>query len=103
MLGEALVWFEMEFPNGNGKSENFLRREGMRVFAVVFLSMGLAASPLLAKNAGETSKPDTPATVTSTAAVPDKPAAAQPESSAIESELQCLRSLLDEPHADLAA
>ena len=35
----------------------------MRVFAAVLLGMSLAASPLLARNAGETGKEDTPVAV----------------------------------------
>ena len=35
----------------------------MRVFAAVLLSMSVAAMPLLARNAGETGKEDTPAAV----------------------------------------
>ncbi len=74
----------------------------MRVFAVVLLSMGLAASPLLA-NAGETGKEDTPAAVTSSSAAPDKPVAVKPESSPIESEVEDLRSLVEEQKAELEA
>jgi hypothetical protein len=75
----------------------------MRVFGAVLLSIGLAASPLLAKNAGEAGKEDAPAAVTSAAAVPDKPVAVKPESSAIESEMQDLRSLVEEQRAELEA
>jgi hypothetical protein len=73
----------------------------MRVFAAVLLSMGLVASPLLAKNPGESGKEDAPAAVTSAAAMPDKPVAAKPESSPIESEMQELRSLVEEQRAEL--
>ena len=45
----------------------------MRVFAATLLAMSLVASPLLANNAKETGKEDTPAAVTSTSTVPDKP------------------------------
>ena len=75
----------------------------MRAFAAMLLSMGLAASPLLAKNAGETGKEDTPAAVSSASAVPDKPTAVKPESSAIESEMQDLRSLVEEQRTELEA
>jgi hypothetical protein len=75
----------------------------MRVFAAVLLSMGLAASPLLAKGAGETGKENTPAAASSASALPDKPAAVKPESSAIESEVQDLRSLVEEQRAELEA
>ena len=73
----------------------------MRVFAAVLLGMSLAASPLLARNAGETGKGDTPAAANSASAVPDKPAAVKPEASAIESEMQELRSLVEEQRAEL--
>ena len=73
----------------------------MRVFAAVLLGMSLAASPLLARNAGETGKEDTPVAPTSAAAVPDKPTAVKPEASAIESEMQDLRSLVEEQRAEL--
>ena len=51
----------------------------MRVFAAVLLGMSLAASPLLARNAGETGKEDTPVAASSASAVPDKPVAVKPE------------------------
>jgi hypothetical protein len=73
----------------------------MRVFVAVLLGMSLAASPLLARNAGETGKEDTPAAVANASAVPDKPAAVKPEASAIESEVQDLRSLVEEQRAEL--
>ncbi len=73
----------------------------MRVFAAVLLSMSVAAMPLLARNAGETGKEDTPAAVSSTSALPDKPTAVKPEASAIESEMQDLRSLVEEQRAEL--
>jgi hypothetical protein len=63
--------------------------------------MSLAAAPLLARNAGETGKEDTPAAATNTSAVPDKPTAVKPEGSAIESEMQDLRSLVEEQRAEL--
>jgi hypothetical protein len=72
----------------------------MRVFAAVLLGMSLAASPLLARNAGETGKEDTPVAA-SASAVPDKPTAVKPEASAIESEMQDLRSLVEEQRAEL--
>jgi hypothetical protein len=75
----------------------------MRVCAAVLLGISLAASPLLARNAGETGKEDTPVAVTSAAAVPDKPTAVKPEASAIESEMQDLRSLVEEQRAELEA
>ena len=73
----------------------------MRVFAAVLLSMSLVASPLLARNAGETGKEDTAVVATSASAVPDKPTAVKPEVSAIESEMQDLRSLVEEQRAEL--
>jgi TolA-binding protein len=74
----------------------------MRVFAAALLSMGLLASPLLAKNAGETSKGETSAAVMSAAAEKPKEAV-KPESAAIESEVQDLRSLVEEQRAELEA
>ena len=73
----------------------------MRVFAAVLLGMSLVASPLLARNAGETGKEDTPAAVTRASAVPDKPTPVKSEASAIESEMQDLRSLVEEQRAEL--
>jgi hypothetical protein len=73
----------------------------MRVFAAVLLGMSLVASPLLARNAGETGKEDTPVAATGASAVPDKPTAVKPEASAIESEMQDLRSLVEEQRAEL--
>src|SRR5579864_1755220 len=73
----------------------------MRVFAAVLLGMSLAASPLLARNAGETGKEDRPVAVSSSSSLPDKPAAVKPEASAIESEVQDLRSLVEEQRAEL--
>ncbi len=74
----------------------------MRAFATVLLGISLAASPLLARNAGETAK-DAPAAPASASAVPDKPAAVKPEASPIESEMQDLRSLVEEQRAELEA
>jgi hypothetical protein len=73
----------------------------MRVFAAVLLGLSLVASPLLARNAGETGKEDTPVAVSSTSSLPDKPTAVKPEASAIESEVQDLRSLVEEQRAEL--
>ena len=73
----------------------------MRVFAAVLLGMSLVASPLLARNAGETGKEDTPAAATNASAVPDKPTPVKPEAAAIESEMQDLRSLVEEQRAEL--
>ncbi len=75
----------------------------MRVFAAVLLGISLTASPLLARNAGETGKEDTPAAVSSTSTLPDKPAAVKPEASAIETEVQDLRSIVEEQRAELEA
>jgi hypothetical protein len=73
----------------------------MRAFAAVLLGMSLAASPLVARAAGETGKEDTPAAATSASAVPDKPMPVKPEASAIESEVNDLRSLVEEQRAEL--
>jgi len=75
----------------------------MRAFATVLLGISLAASPLLARAAGEAGKEDTPVAANSAAALPDKPAAIKPEASAIESEVQDLRSLVEEQRAELEA
>src|ERR1700730_14551053 len=81
-----------------------LQEEGMRAFAIMWLTVALTASPLLASDAKEASKDETTATVTSTSAVPDKPTPAiKVESSAIESEVQDLRSLVEEQRAELEA
>src|SRR5579864_3766535 len=90
-LGMKIRQFEFIFSGGNG----------MRVFAAVLLSMGLAASPLLARNADETAKEETSAVVKSPSAVPDKPIPVKAESSAIESEMQDLRALVEEQRAEL--
>lgn len=73
----------------------------MRVFAAVLLGISLAASPLLARNADETGKEDTPPAANSTSALPDKPAPVKPEASAIENEVNDLRSLVEEQRAEL--
>ena len=75
----------------------------MRVCAAVLLGMSLVASPLLARNADETGKEDTPVAASSASAVPDKPMPVKPEASAIESEMQDLRSLVEEQRAELEA
>ena len=75
----------------------------MRVFAAMLLGISLAASPLLAGNAGETGKEDAPVAATSSSALPDKPTAVRPEASAIESEMQDLRSLVEQQRAELEA
>jgi hypothetical protein len=76
----------------------------MRVFAAMLLGISLAATPLLARNAGETGKPDTPAAAaTSASAVPDKPTPVKPEVSATETEIQDLRGLVEEQRAELDA
>src|SRR5579862_346109 len=95
---------------GNPNSELWMRTShrtsfsggnGMRVFAAVLLGMSLVASPLLARNAGETGKEDTPVAATTASSVPDKPTAVKPEATAIESEMQDLRSLVEEQRAEL--
>ena len=75
----------------------------MRVFSAVLLGMSLVASPLLARNADETGKEETTAAATTASAVPDKPTPVKPEASAIESEMQDLRSLVEEQRAELEA
>lgn len=73
----------------------------MRGFAAILLGISLAASPLLARNAGEAGKEDTPPAASSASALPDKPAPVKPEGSAIESEVNDLRSLVEEQRAEL--
>jgi hypothetical protein len=75
----------------------------MRAFAAVLLGISLAASPLLARNADDAGKEDTPVAAASASAVPDKPTAVKAEGSAIETEVQDLRSLVEEQRAELEA
>src|SRR5882672_12704380 len=76
----------------------------MRVFAAMLLSMSLAAAPLLANDAKDAAKVDSPVAVSGKAAVPDKPKeTAQPENAVIESELQDLRSLVQNQMQELEA
>jgi hypothetical protein len=71
----------------------------MRVFAAMFLSLSLAALPLLANDAKDAGKEDSPAT-----AAADKPKeATKTENAVIESEMQDLRSLVEEQRAELQA
>src|ERR1700730_1391411 len=80
----------------------FYWRQGMRVGLAVLLTIGLGASPLLAGAAGETGKEETPAAVSSASATAEKSnEALKPESSATESEMQDLRSLVEELRAPL--
>jgi hypothetical protein len=85
----------------NSHKNSFSGGNGMRVFAAVLLGISLTASPLLARNAGETGKEATPVAATNASALPDKPTAVKPEASAIESEVQDLRSLVEEQRAEL--
>jgi hypothetical protein len=74
----------------------------MRVLGAVLLSVSLMASPLLANDAKEAGKENLPTAVTPAAA--DKPKeTVKLENSAIESELQELRSLVEEQRAELRA
>jgi hypothetical protein len=74
----------------------------MRVFAAMLLSMSLAAAPLLANDAKDAAKEDSPVAVSGKAAVPDKPKeTATPENAVIESELQDLRSLVQSQMQEL--
>jgi hypothetical protein len=76
----------------------------MRVFAAMLLGVSLAATPLMANNAGETGKEEASAAVTSVSTAPDKPGpTVRPERTAIESEVQDLRSLVEEQRAELEA
>jgi hypothetical protein len=85
----------------NSRWTSFSGGNDMRVFAVVLLGISLTATPLLARNAGETEKEDRPVAVSSASSLPDKPVAVKPEASAIESEVQDLRSLVEEQRAEL--
>jgi hypothetical protein len=74
----------------------------MRVFAAMLLSMGLAAAPLLANDAKDAAKEESPVAVSGKAAVADKPKeTATPENAVIESELQDLRSLVQSQMQEL--
>src|SRR6266566_2940610 len=76
----------------------------MRVFAAMLLSMSLAAVPLSANDAKDTAKEESRVAVSSKAAVADKPKeTAQPENAVIESELQDLRSLVQNQMQELEA
>jgi hypothetical protein len=75
----------------------------MRVFATVLLGISLTALPLLARNAGESGKEDTPVAANNATSLPDKPAAVKSAAPAIESEMQDLRSLVEEQRAELEA
>lgn len=75
----------------------------MRVFVTVVLALSLTASPLLAQSASETGTENTLTASSSAPALPDKPAAARLEASATESEVQDLRSLVEEQSAELRA
>jgi hypothetical protein len=74
----------------------------MRVFAAMLLSMSLAAAPVLANEAKDAAKEDSPVAVSGKAAVPDKPKETpKPENAVIESELQDLRSLVQSQMQEL--
>src|SRR5216684_5476317 len=79
------------------KIQESKRRKGMRVIAAMLLSMSLAASPLLANDAKDAGKEESPAK-----AVAEKPKEpAKPENAVIESELQDLRSLVQSQMQEL--
>jgi hypothetical protein len=71
----------------------------VRLFVTVIVALSLTASPLTAKSTGETGTENTPTAATG-APPPDKPAAA---SSAIESEVQDLRTRVEEQREELQA
>ena len=75
----------------------------MRVFAAVLLSMSLAASPLLAGNAGETGKEDTPAAVTTASSCARQTYGREAGSLGHRERMQDLRSLVEEQRAELEA
>jgi len=76
----------------------------MRVFAAMLLSLSLAAAPLLANDSKDTAKEELHVAVSSKAALAVKPKeTAQPENAVIESELQDLRSLVQNQMQELEA
>src|SRR6266566_3667292 len=76
----------------------------MRVFAAMLLSMSLAAVPLLANDSKDPAKEESRVAVSSKAAVAVKPKeTAQPENAVIKSELQDLRSLVQNQMQELEA
>jgi len=76
----------------------------MRVFAAMLLSMSLAAVPLLANDAKDAAKEESRVAVSGKAAVADKPKeTAKLENAVIESELQDLRSLVQNQMQELEA
>src|SRR5258706_2603491 len=76
----------------------------MRVFAAMLLSLSLAAVPLLANDAKDAAKEESRVAVSSKAALAEKPKEpAQPENAVIESELQDLRSLVQNQMQELEA
>jgi hypothetical protein len=75
----------------------------MKVVMAVLLTFALGGSPLLAGAAGETGKEETSAVSRTSAAAEKSNESANPEKSAIESEIQDLRSLVEEQRAELEA
>jgi len=76
----------------------------MKAILAVLLTIGLGTSPLLAGAAGETGKEAPPAEVSSGSVAAGKSEeAVKPETPAIESEIQDLRSLVEEQRAELEA
>jgi hypothetical protein len=71
----------------------------MRVFATMLLSISLASVPVLANDAKDTGKEESPATASTEKAKE----AAKPENAVIESELQDLRSLVQSQMRELEA
>src|ERR1700726_4000438 len=92
------VRFGRERAKFGGKGfKNLTRRKGMRVLAAMWLSMSLAAVPLLASDAKDAGKEESPTT-----AVAEKAKeTAKPENAVIESELQDLRSLVQSQMQEL--
>src|ERR1700730_15154811 len=90
--------FSRERAKFGGKGfQNSLRRKGMRVFAAMWLSMSLAAVPLMANDAKDAGKEESPKTVV--AEKTKEPA--KPENAVIESELKDLRSLVQSQMQEL--
>jgi hypothetical protein len=84
-------------------SHEFLRREWMKLFAAVLLSISLTAVPLLANNDKDAAKEDPPAAPSTPANVTQPKEASKSESVVIEDQLQDLRGLVQNQMQELEA
>jgi hypothetical protein len=96
--GRSNVWMKKRKVRGK-KLQESKRRIGMRVLAAMLLSMSLAALPLLANDAKDAGKEESPAKAAADKAraplgASENKETAKPENAVIESELQDLRSLV---------